>query len=50
MVSVCCLNCGRYFGEPGSGNFCSKECERAFIENLKNEVAEYEKNSASDDE
>jgi len=44
-MSVCCLNCGSYLDEPGSGNFCSKECERAFIEDLKKEIAEYKKDS-----
>jgi len=36
-MNVCCLNCGIYFGEldDDTANFCSKKCERSFLEYLK---------------
>lgn len=42
-MNVCCLNCGNYFGELDEDNsdFCSKECEKAFIQHLEREICEF---------
>ena len=39
-MAVCCLNCGSYFGEEGTENFCSDKCEKEFREHLDKEMKE----------
>lgn len=37
-MSVCCVNCGIYFGEYDTEvkTFCCNKCEKQFLKDLKN--------------